>query len=199
MLYIIISRYSVIVECPCQRAMLPAHRRVPLRLTPTLTPLDYYPNFNTTSLRATMTLKCTQLLWRSLGNNNSMKCMWRQRLLSLRLLSGVRPLPSTYSGKANGAVNSNKRRRSRRLQTKLWVNRETNNIHSTGTISNIRINRGLRFLPMGTIKRVQGASQLQKKAATAGNRRNIRFSDWCGLNITFSAIIRFRHAVGESI
>ena len=156
-------------------------------------PSRLLPNFNTTSLRDKMTLKCTQLLWRSLGNNNGMKC----KLLSLRLHSEVWPLPSTYSGKTNGAVNSNKRRRSKRLQTKLRVNRDTNNIHSTGTINNVRINRKLRFLPMGTIKRVQGASQLQKKAATAGNRRNIRFSDWCRLNITFSAVIRFRHAVGE--
>ena len=146
-----------------------------------------------------MTLKCTQLFRRSLANNNSMKCKRGQRLLSLGLHSGVWPLPSTYGGKENGAVNSNKRRRSRRLQTKLRVNRDTNNIHSTGTISNIRINRKLRFLPMGTSKRVQGASQLQKKAATAGNRKNTWSSDWCGLNITFSAIIRFRHAVGESI
>ena len=130
-----------------------------------------------------------------------MKCKRGQRLLSLGLHSGVWPLPSTYAygGKENGAVNSNKRRHSRRLQTKLRVNRDTNNIHSTGTISNIRINRKLRFLPMGTSKRVQGASQLQKKAATAGNRKNTWFSDWCGLNITFSAIIRFRHAFGESI
>ena len=146
-----------------------------------------------------MTLKCTQLFRRSLANNNSMKCKRRQRLRSLRLHSGVWLLPSTYSGKENGAINANKRRRSRRLQTKLRVNRDTNNIHSTGTISNIRINPKLRFLPMGTSKRVQGASQLQKKAATAGNRRNIRFSDFCRLNITFSAVIRFRHAVGESI
>lgn len=163
--------------CPCQRAIPPTHRGVPHRLTPTLTPPDCYPNFNSTSPGESMTLKCTQLLRRLLGNN-SMRRKRRQRLLSLLLHSGARSLPSTYSGKTNSAVNSNKRRRSRHLQTKLRVNRDTNNIHSTGTISNIRINRKLLLLPMGTSKRTQGASQLQKKAARAGNLRDVRFSDW---------------------
>ena len=115
-----------------------------------------------------------------------MKCKRGQRLLSLGLHSGVWPLPSTYAygGKENGAVNSNKRRRSRRLQTKLRVNRDTNNIHSTGTISNIRINRKLLLLPMVTSKRIQDASQLQKKAARAGNLRDVWFSYWCRLNIS---------------
>ena len=128
-----------------------------------------------------------------------MKCKRGQRLLSLGLHSGVWPLPSTYAygGKENGAVNSNKRRRSRRLQTKLRVNRDTNNIHSTGTISNIRINRKLLLLPMVTSKRIQGASQLQKKAARAGDLRDVWFSDWCRLNI--SVKICFNYAVGETI
>ena len=128
-----------------------------------------------------------------------MKCKRGQRLLSLGLHSGVWPLPSTYAygGKENGAVNSNKRRRSRRLQTKLRVNRDTNNIHSTGTISNIRINRKLLLLPMVTSKHIQGASQLQKKAARAGDLRDVWFSYWCGLNI--SVKICFHYAVSETI
>ena len=89
------------------------------------------------------------------------------------------------------------RRRSRHLQTKLRVNRDTNNIHSTGTISNIRINRKLLLLPMVTSKRIQGASQLQKKAARAVNLRDVWFSDWCGLNI--SVKICFHYAISETI
>ena len=183
--------------CPCQRVIPPTHRGVPHRLTPTLTPPDCYPNFNSTSPGESMTLKCTQLLRRLLGNNNSMKRKRRQRLLSLRLHSGARSLPSTYSDKTNSAVNSNKRRRSRHLQTKLRVNRDINNIHSTGTISNIRINRKLLLLPMVISKRIQGASQLQKKAARAVNLRDMRFSDWCGLNISVKRC--FHYAVGETI
>ena len=152
--------------CPCQRAIPPTHRGVPHRLTPTLTPPDCYPNFNSTSPGELMILKCTQLLRRLLGNN-SMRRKRRQR------------------------------RRSRHLQTKLRVNRDTNNIHSTGTISNIRINRKLLLLPMVTSKRTQGASQLQKKAARAGNLRDMWFSDWCRLNI--SVKIFFLYAVSETI
>ena len=58
-------------------------------------PSRLLPNFNTTSLRDTMTVKCTQLLWRSLGNNNGMKC----KLLSLRLHSEVWPLPAHTAAK----------------------------------------------------------------------------------------------------
>ena len=195
-LYYYFQVLFVIVGCPCQRAIPPTHRAVPHRLAPTLTPRDCYPNFNSTSPGESTILKCTQLLRRLLGNN-SMKRKRRQRLLSLPLHSGARSLPSTYSGKTNSAVNSNKRRRSRHLQTKLRVNRDTNNIHSTGTISNIRINRKLLLLPMVTSKRIQGASQLQKKAARAGDLRDVWFSYWCGLNI--SVKICFHYAVGETI
>ena len=162
-----VSFFQVLLatEClsPCPKAIL----LTPQGVLPPLTRMLIPPDFYLSSHGELSTPRFTQRWPQLLGNSRTHKRS--QQAPSSRLPSGVLPQPSIYNVKASSDLSFNKRLHSRPQHNRHRHNKDTSNIHSTATISNIRIKLRLQLPHMDTSRRTVAERRLETRVARAGS------------------------------